>query len=164
MPCFLDVLFCVLLNWILRLLICISLRNIPTLPVPNAPTNCVTIIIYNQLLLFINSTWYTVPVSTSCMYIYHDCMQSFLGFSRKTQDSPSSSKEATDGAFQSWPALREFLWSGGPGIAFRYWIHIQPGSSGPMPRCKWRCQPVPDQFPGWVFCGYWECEHCQLHS
>ena len=36
--------------------------------------------------------------------------------------------------------------------------------SGGMSRPKWGHHTVPNQLPVSVCCGYWECEHYQLHS
>jgi len=50
---------------------------------------------------------------------------------------------------------------------FKLTIISAPASSWPrgsMFRPKWEHHTVSDQFPDWVCCGYWECEHCQVHS
>lgn len=49
-------------------------------------------------------------------------------------------------------------------LIFRLLYSFCAGSRGPVSRPKWENYSVPDQIPDWVCCGYWDCEHCQVHS
>ena len=132
--------------------------------VPDVPTDCYCTALYSQpsgILLLINSSWGTVPVShlhlaNNWKYLLlvqmikqlnvftFACIRNMISVSLKKKGMhPTCSI--------SW------------GSCFAPHC-FSPGPTGPMSWCNWSHHTVHDQFPDWICCGYWECEHYQVHS
>ena len=151
--CMIDLFFCCLFIW---LFVCLLVCLFVLFAVITVPSSCNITLSYNQTsekLLFITSSWNTVPVS-------HQWATS-VQLSQNILYTPTMVLKFH---YKNWNVVS--IWHRVPvkGIFHISIASLLLGHKWPMSRLKWEHHTVPDQIPDWVCCGYWECEHCQVHS
>ena len=148
--CMIDLFFCCCL------FVCLFVCVLLFFAVITVPSSCNITLSYNQSsdrLLFITSSWNTVPVS--CQWA------TLVQLPQSILYTPTMVLKFH---CNNWNVVS--IWHRVP-VKSIFHISIASlllGHKWPMSRLKWEHHTLPDQFPDWVCCDYWECEHYQVHS